>query len=64
MNGYKCNNCGKAFENESSFDKILITDNHGVEEGEPYNNQNFDETYQEVINGCLNCLTDGYITEA
>jgi hypothetical protein len=53
----------KEFEDENSFDKILITDNHGFEEGETYNNQSFNERRQEVINGCINCFTDSYITE-
>ncbi|MFW5890756.1 MAG: hypothetical protein ACOCUI_00900 [bacterium] len=59
----RCNNCMRTFNSDSDLSKVLITDNHGVEEGEPYKGQEFDERKQEVIDGCPDCLTDSYLTD-
>jgi protein-arginine kinase activator protein McsA len=59
-----CNKCSKHFEDENQLSKILITETGNKEVGELYHGQNFKEgENQEVINGCPNCLTDGYLMD-
>jgi len=63
----RCNNCMRTFKEEEDLAKVLLTMvDFKYEIREPYNpckHLNIDEKFQEVINGCPDCLTDGYLMD-